>query len=173
MWRSPLAYGHATATRIFFGDCLRLTAANHMESLSRTQPDSEAGPYRSRPRASPPRRYPEWRPTKGRPELALGACSRPDLGPSSLAPLTSRPAAPRDALDDRCSDPRHARASPEPSDSTQLRDPPPRPAGGTRDRRVRMRRTHCAGSRHQNDARRVLCGARSLAARCRRSRQAP
>ena len=34
MWRKPLAYGQATATRIFRGDAVRLTAANHRESIS-------------------------------------------------------------------------------------------------------------------------------------------
>jgi hypothetical protein len=35
MWRSPLAYGQATATRIFLGVSVRLTAVNHREWLSR------------------------------------------------------------------------------------------------------------------------------------------
>ena len=34
MWRSPLAYGQATATRIFLGEFVLLTAANHRESFS-------------------------------------------------------------------------------------------------------------------------------------------
>jgi hypothetical protein len=34
MWRRPLAYGHATATRIFLGESDVLTAVNHMEALS-------------------------------------------------------------------------------------------------------------------------------------------
>jgi len=34
MWRKPLAYGQATATRIFRGDVVRLTAANDRESIS-------------------------------------------------------------------------------------------------------------------------------------------
>ena len=42
MWRRPLAYGHATATRIFLGDAVRLTDANHMESISGDPRGSEA-----------------------------------------------------------------------------------------------------------------------------------
>jgi hypothetical protein len=34
MWRRPLAYGHATATRIFRGGLGALIGANDMESLS-------------------------------------------------------------------------------------------------------------------------------------------
>jgi hypothetical protein len=34
MWRKPLAYGQATATRIFRGDAVRLTPANDRESIS-------------------------------------------------------------------------------------------------------------------------------------------
>ena len=46
MWRRPLAYGHATATRIFRGGLVRLTAANHMESTpgdpARREPSGSA-----------------------------------------------------------------------------------------------------------------------------------
>ena len=42
MWRNPLAYGHATATRIFLGDFARLTVANDKESLSRYPSSSES-----------------------------------------------------------------------------------------------------------------------------------
>jgi|SRR3990172_6382324 len=42
MWRNPLAYGHATATRIFAAEFARLTAANHMESFSGDSRGTEA-----------------------------------------------------------------------------------------------------------------------------------
>jgi hypothetical protein len=40
MWRRPLAYGHATATRIFLGASARLKVANDMDaSLENRAPD--------------------------------------------------------------------------------------------------------------------------------------
>ncbi len=41
MWRNPLAYGHATATRIFFGGLVPLTDANHRERSPQDPPCAE------------------------------------------------------------------------------------------------------------------------------------
>jgi hypothetical protein len=43
MCRSPLAYGHATATRIFLGFSDSLTGANDKESLASDPAGAEAG----------------------------------------------------------------------------------------------------------------------------------
>ena len=37
MWRNPLAYGQATATRIFLREGAPLTADNHRQSISQSQ----------------------------------------------------------------------------------------------------------------------------------------
>lgn len=38
MWRRPLAYGHATATRIFRRELVQIMGVNDMESFSETPP---------------------------------------------------------------------------------------------------------------------------------------
>lgn len=50
MWRSPLAYGHATATRIFRRGLVRVTGVNDMESLSGRPPEAEPAADRERER---------------------------------------------------------------------------------------------------------------------------
>jgi hypothetical protein len=154
-----------------------------MESLSPTQPDSETGQHdRDRDQA---RRDDTWNGVRQRsPRAGLRRLFQRHASDLSVAPGRHRPTWPRRVTHWTIVALTRATLGRRQNGRTRCNCAtlPPRPAGGMRDRRVRMRRAHCAGSRHQNDARRVLCGAtvacgravggphRRHDRRCRRSR---
>src|SRR3970282_2767789 len=84
IWRNPLAYGTATATRIFLGALVPLTDANHREWPPHDPPGAETAEGEQQEDSKREHFRPEIASIRGRPPT-VDACSgrRPVDGPAS------------------------------------------------------------------------------------------
>jgi len=85
IWRNPLAYGHATATRIFLGALVPLTDANHREQSPHDPPGAETAEGEQQESSNREHLRPEIASIRSRPATVDGRAGRrrPVDGPAS------------------------------------------------------------------------------------------